>query len=145
VVDKFADWLASGESQKAMDDLAAKVQEFGEWFSSPEGQKAFNEWIDGLKDLIKLAGDFLGLAKDVQDLFSGRLTKDKPGATPKAAPKFQEMTTLQQNNILGRTGNMALPSPNVNVYVDPITGKSVVKLLEREASRRGYTVGQMIQ
>lgn len=155
VVDKFADWLASGKSQKAMDDLAGKVAEFGEWFASPAGQKAFNEWIDGLKDLITLAGDFLGIAKQVAGLFD---QKAKSKALTNAVNTQAGKNGL---NFLGggqATGRLAYTSaqslnasssgtmfaPKIVVNVDPITGKSVTKLLQGEASRRGTSVGRMI-
>lgn len=41
--------------------------------------------------------------------------------------------------------NITIPAPIVNVHVDPITGGKVVKVLKTEASRRGQTVGRMIQ
>lgn len=148
VVDKFADWLASGESQKAMDDLATKVGEFGEWFASPEGQKSFNDWIDGLKDLIKLAGDFLGIAGKVASLFDQK-AKDKALTKAAGAPNGLNYLGGGQTKFFttptALTGNMMMPPPIVNVKIDPITGKSVTKLLQGEASRRGTTVGRMIQ
>lgn len=54
----------------------------------------------------------------------------------------------QTANIAAGGSNMApitVPAPIVKVEVNPITGASVTKLLKNEASRRGTTVGRMIQ
>ena len=54
----------------------------------------------------------------------------------------------QTANIAAGGSNMApitIPAPVVKVEVNPITGASVTKLLKNEASRRGTTVGRMIQ
>jgi hypothetical protein len=45
----------------------------------------------------------------------------------------------------GGSNMFSVPAPIVNVHVDPITGGKVVKVLKTEASRRGQTVGRMIQ
>lgn len=153
VVDKFADWLASGESQKAMDDLAAKVAEFGEWFASPEGQKSFNEWIDGLKDLIKLADDFLGIAGKVASLFDQK-AKDK--ALTKAAQsgglnylgggQTPFLTTPK-----ALSGNMMLPpiktgptTINITITAPNVSGQAVIDALKKNAKSKGIPLGKML-
>jgi hypothetical protein len=149
VVEKFSDWLTSDEAQTALDDIAAKVQEFGEWFASPEGQESFKGWMKDLKAMIKLAGDFLGIAGKIADLIGNDDAKAKALTSAAGKPNGLNYLGGGQTPMFTTptmmTGNMGrAPQPIVNVKVDPITGKSIVTLLEREASRRGYSVGRMI-
>lgn len=150
VVEKFSDWLTSDEAQVALDDIAKKVQEFGEWFASKEGQDAFKGWMEDLKDMIKLAGDFLGIAKDVANLLGNQGAKDK--ALTKAANAKNGLNYLgggqtpMYTTPTAMSGNMfQQPIVNFKVEVNPITGKQIVTMLKGEASRRGYSVGRMIQ
>lgn len=156
VVDKFATWLASDEAQGALDDLAKKVEDFATWFTSPEGQKTFDGWMKDLKALIKLAGDFLGIAGQVASLFDDK-AKDKRlqsvlntregsaafnwlGSGPTGKFKYTSAELINMSN-----SNMYAPAPTINVKVNPITGDAVAELLRKGARRRGITVGKMIQ
>jgi hypothetical protein len=144
--EKFADWLASDEAQTALDSISDKFEALGEWFASPEGQEAMAEWMDNLKALIKLAGDFLGLVAEVVKLFGSQDTagtaalrdrRQAPGGPTGrggggvrlGSPDRVPTTTLSNNSNIN--------PPVVNVYMDPITGKSVVKIIKTEARRKG--------
>jgi hypothetical protein len=104
------------------------------------------EWMDNLKALIKLAGDFLGLVADVVNLFGSQDTagtgalRDRKlvpggptgrggGGVRLGSPDRVPTTTLSNNSNIN--------PPVVNVYMDPITGKSVVKIIKTEARRKG--------
>lgn len=153
VVQKFADWLASPDAQKSLDEIAKKVQRFGEWFASPEGQKAFKGWMKDLKAIIKLAGQFLDLVGQVSALLGQNSTGSDKAAKNKAnqvaftsGPSFGNLPTAGQAGVLGRTGNMTVidnskPIININGVV---SGQDVLRALRSEARRKGLSVGRMI-
>lgn len=158
VIDKFATWLASDEAQQALDDLASKVQEFGDWFMSPEGQKTFDGWMDDLKALLKLAGDFLNLVGEVQGLLDdkkksqaltsalntreGSAAFNWLGGGPTGKFAYTSAEALAKSG-----GNMAAigATPTINIKVNPITGDAIATLLKGTAQKRGIPVGKMIQ
>lgn len=155
VVDKFATWLASDEAQGALDDLAKKVQEFGEWFMSPEGQKTFDGWMQDLKALIKLAGDFLNIAGQVASLLDTKKNQKSVLSTAQGRTALNPFRGgygyTDTSQVISSTGNMAAISAkpiNVTVKVDGSfnnAGKFIVNSLKKEAGARGVTVGKMIQ
>lgn len=152
VVDKFATWLASDEAQQALDDLAKKVQNFADWFMSPEGQKTFDGWMQDLKAIIKLAGDFLDIAGKVASLLddnkknaayqSAISTKKGKYALDFSGQSSDYRTTSQ---IINQGSSNLYAPPTINVKVNPITGDAVAELLRGSAKRKGIAVGKMIQ
>jgi len=151
VINKFADWLASGESQKALDDIAQKVQKFGEWFTSPEGQEAFKGWMKDLKALIKLAGDFLGLVAQVADLLGSTGKRQSNTGTG----------NLNATNIMTGTRIKAITPDNkagwtsvgkeignivMNVTVNGVTNASqVVTELQKLAQKKGIPLSKLLK
>jgi hypothetical protein len=73
------------------------------WFSSAAGKDALQQWIKDLKFLIQLAGDFLGLVRNVASLFD-QDAKDK--ALSKAAQSKNGLNYLGG----GQTSFMTTPS-----------------------------------
>ena len=152
VVQKFADWLASGESQKALDDIAGRVQKFGEWFSSPEGQDTFNSWMEDLKALLKLAGDFLGIVGQVAKLLGNGADKNlnavltsEHGRAAYDPTKggYGYKTTGQA---IAATGNMAAIGGTTNIVINgAVSGNDVVKALRQVAGRKGQTLAQLLK
>jgi hypothetical protein len=168
VVQKFADWLASGESQKAMDDLAAKVNEFGEWFASPEGQETFKQWMADLKEMIKLAGDFLGLAGDVAKLLTPKKKRviNVPGPTglvgdgtnpnrdtlPYTPKELQARLTGDNRPSwdINRPDTKRYLAPNppkieITINSSAVDGKGVLRELYAVAQKRGIPLAQLLK
>lgn len=158
LVQQFAEYMASPEFQKSLDDIVKKVSEFGTWFASPEGQEAFKGWMDDLKALIKLAGDFLNLVGEVQGVLDDK-KKSKAltsalntregsaafnwlGGGPTGKFAYTSAEALAKSG-----GNMAAigGTPTINIKVNPITGDAIAELLRGTAKRRGIPVGKMIQ
>jgi hypothetical protein len=82
LLDRMVDWFKSPSGKKAIQSVIDQVEELGEWFASKKGQDAMKQWAEDLKVMIKLAGDFLGLVRNVASLFD-QDAKDK--ALSKAA------------------------------------------------------------
>jgi hypothetical protein len=147
MVDQLVGWFQSEEGKKAIQDFAAKAKEIGEWFASPEGQKAFAGWMDDLKAMIKLAGDFLGLVGDVAKLLDGESNQRAVLADPNGRMALNPMrgglgyANTSQQLASGTGPNMA--GPAVYISVDPIDGK-ISRLLKSEAQKKGTTMRRLI-
>jgi hypothetical protein len=154
VIDKFAEWLTSDEAQTALDDIAKKVQAFGDWFMSPEGQKTFDSWMDDLKSLMTLVGDFLDLVGEVRALLDTKTNQKAVLSTKSGRDALNPFkgglgySTMNQQLMSG-TGPMMSAVDNkppvINIKVNPITGDAVAEMLKGTAKRKGITVGRMIQ
>lgn len=153
VVQKFADWLASGESQKALDDIATKVMKFGEWFASPAGQEAFKGWMDDLKTLLGLVADFLGLVGSVTKLFDTQKNQKKVLASESGRMALNPLraglgykSTAEQ---IQATGNMAAiggtPVVQHITINGAVSGNDVVKALKNMAGQKGMTLGRILR
>lgn len=150
VVNQFADWLASGESQRALDDLAAKVQEFGKWFASPAGQKAFAGWMKDLKDMIKLAQDFLGLVKDVTGFLGsntgGTIDRKTGYYVPNKENDFSKSPMGQwwEKTFGGKSTPAA--TGTTNITINGVTNASqVVTELQKLAQKKGIPLSKLLQ
>lgn len=151
IMKSFVSYMQKPEFQKALDNIAFKVQKFGEWFASPEGQEAFKGWMTDLKNMITLAGDFLGLVSDVKKLLTPAKPKTRKGlvGSDPSGTLFHPMTGA---DLAARLSGDTRPSSEINapkpvnlyINVEPITGKAVVKLLKGEAGSRGVPVGRML-
>jgi hypothetical protein len=127
--------------------LLPYVKEFAEWLGSSKGQASLNSWLESLKSMIKLAGDFLNIAGNVADLFNqdkkdSALTKaaqNKNGLNYLGGGQTSFLTTPQAKN-MGSLGNMTL-----QVNVDPITGTKVTKLLKNTAKVNGIPMSKLLQ
>lgn len=150
LIQKFSDWLVSEEAQKALGEITKEVEKFGKWFTSPEGQDAFKGWMTDLQALIRLAADFLGLVGDIAALFDfeARDKKTRKALEPsrQASKEFYNTTPLaQQNQILGRTGNMSNAGTVViNVNAPYVSGPAVVDALRQTARRQGLPLKLLI-
>lgn len=146
VVQKFADWLASDDAQKALDDIAGKVQKFGEWFASPEGQETFKGWMDDLKGMIDLAGKFLDLIGDVSK-FLGNFNTPKKVVETRKPTSFQNLSSDTKTGILGRTGNMSnAGNTTINMVVNgTVSGNEVVTALTRYAKGKGIPMSKLLR
>jgi len=144
VVEKFSDWLTSDEAQNALEEIAGQVQKFGEWFASPEGQESFKGWLKDLKTMIKLAGDFLGLAAEVAKLLSekGVQTKvlsnrpiaDRTGGSVNAYSAAKDYMVTAQI----KTGPTTINITEAN------NAKTTLDNLRKEAKSKGLTVERLL-
>jgi len=148
VIDRMVQWFQGPDGQKAIADFTDKVKKLGDWFMSPDGQKAMESWIEDLKVLISLAGDFLGLVSDVANLLKEKPSQSGAAAISgvKTAYGSNYKTTADVINkgtgpMMSTVGNQP---PIINVKVNPITGDAVAELLRKGAQRRGIPVGKMI-
>lgn len=146
VFEKFAAYLASPEAQKGLDEIASKVQKFGEWFASPKGQKAFKGWMEDLKALLTLAGQFLDMVGEVAQLLDTK-TNQKAVLSNKndrmALNPFRGGLGYTSMNQQLASGTPNLNAPEIHIYVDPIDGK-ISRMLKKEARSKGITVGKML-
>jgi hypothetical protein len=149
---------ASGLTSKKLENLFGQITDaIGEellpvlddlvkWFNSPEGKDALKTWMEDLKTMIKLAGQFLGLVKNVASLFDQE-AKDK--ALTSAAKSKNGLNYLGG----GQTSFMSTPSTlgsslgnmTLQVNVDPITGTKVTKLLKNTAKVGGIPLSKLLQ
>lgn len=152
LVQQFADYMASPEFQKSLDGIVAKVQKFGEWFASPEGQEAFKGWMEDLRAVIKLAGDFLDIAGKVASLlddnkknaaYQSAISTKKGKYALDFSGQSSDYRTASQ--IINQGSSNLYAPPTINVKVNPITGDAVAELLRGSAKRKGIAVGKMIQ
>lgn len=153
LINKFSDWLASDEAQTALDGIAKEVEKFGKWFMSAEGQDTFKGWMKDLKTMIKLAGDFLGLASQVADLLgSSGARQSKTGQGNLNATNIMTGTNIKAVtadnkaawNSVGAAIKEAMGNVTLNVKVDAITGKSVTTVLKGEARRLGVPLSKLL-
>jgi hypothetical protein len=167
---KLADYLSSEEGQAALQEIVDKFTQLGDWFASPEGKEALSQWMTDLEALIKLAGDFLGLVGETAALLDSS-GKDRKAGNPAPASNIYTGSTVKttglgdagvvnqlHNIVYGAIKDIKLDpvssmkavplgggvTVNVDVKSDPITGKSIVKVLKQEASTRGTTVGKVL-
>lgn len=149
VVQKFADWLASGESQKALDDIAKKVQKFGEWFASPEGQKAFKGWMKDLKILIELVGKFLDLVGKTTELLSSSGTHrldTKASLSGTNIMTGAKVNAVTKDNASSWAGvGQAIQSVVINVTATQASGKDVVTALTNYARGKGIPMSKLLK
>jgi hypothetical protein len=125
--------------------LLPEVEKFAKWLGSDEGQKAMQQWIGDLKNLIDLAGQFLGVVREVTDIFKGKFTKDTPGKTPKAPTQFQNLSAATKNEVLGRTGNMATGGNTyITVNAPNVSGAAVLTAINGEARRKGVPLSKLL-
>ena len=158
VMKSFVQYLQTPEFQNALDDIVLKVEQFGAWFMSKEGQDTFKTWMTDLKDLILLAGDFLGLVIQVKKLFTPIQPKklegylfDGPHATWPITSK-DLADKLSGDNRPDWERNRPKPQPLrplpvVNQYITingVVSGNDVVKALRNQASSKGQTVLKLI-
>jgi hypothetical protein len=146
LINKFADWLASGESQKALDDIAKKVQKFGEWFMSPEGQDAFNGWMNDLKELIGLAGQFLDIVGDVTSLLKGKRLNNNgaiSGVNPQTGAKINAVTP-DNKSAWANLGEAFKQNVTINVNAPYVSGAAVLTAINGEARRRGVPLSKLL-
>lgn len=149
VVQKFADWLASPDAQKSLDDIAKKVQRFGEWFASPEGQKSFKGWMRDLRTMIKLAGDFLGLVENVSNLLRPASKKE----TNKVSHLlFTGQPATSQNiarNFQTGSGNFSTAGTKVyqtiHVTATQASGKDVINAITAYARGKGIPMSKLLR
>jgi hypothetical protein len=132
---QFADWLSSDEATEMLDRLAEGVQKVFQWFGSDEGQKAMKDF----GDLLLRIADYVADLMDNWDFIAGAFDFGKNlGFVPAAPTKPTNMptTTLPSNTNIN--------PPIVNVYVDPITGKQVTKLLRNTAKVNGIPMSKLL-
>jgi hypothetical protein len=157
VANDIADWLASPEAQKALDDIAKKVQDAFAWLTSPEGKKQMREWFDTFLVLIKGAMD---LATQVANLIgaekvkSSNLTSALGTREGRNALNFlgggQASGTMGLSNAesltKSSTGNMSTANgiTTVNIY-GTVSGNDVVKALKNIAGQKGMTLGRLLR
>lgn len=146
LINKFADWLASGESQKALDEIAQKVQKFGEWFMSSEGQEAFNGWMEDLKSLIGLAGQFLDIVGDVTDLLKGKRLKNNGGISGTNTMTGQKINAVTPDNkaAWADLGKTIAQNVTINVNAPYVSGSAVLTAINGEARRRGVPLSKLL-
>lgn len=159
IMKQFVAYLQTPEFQTALDNIAAKVQEFGAWFMSAEGQNTFKTWMSDLKQLITLAGDFLGLVIETKKLFTPATPKKREGLATdfSKGEKFAPGTAAELANRL--SGNKipqdqvnwpikpTLPPPVVTQYITingVVSGNEIVKALRGQASLKGRTIAGLL-
>lgn len=130
--------------------LLPYVQEFAEYLGSKEGRASLQQWIADLKTLITLAIQFLSLLRNVVGVFDfegrDKATQKALEPTRQASKQFYNTTpTAQQNQILGRTGNMS-NAGNVTIVVNApnVSGPAVVDALRQTARRQGLPLKLLI-
>ena len=153
VVKSFAQFMNSPEFQKGLEDIALKVQKFGEWFASPEGQEAFKGWMKDLKNLITLAGQFLGLVAQVAALLTPVKNKTRDGLATDYAPgtKFHPLTPGELSARVGgpKTNSAGVPyvdNRKTSITINGVTNASqVVTELQKLAQKKGIPLSKLLK
>lgn len=159
ILDELVAFFKSSEGKKAITDFTDKIRELGAWFGSAEGKEALQGWMTDLKNLITLAGEFLGLVTDVKNLFTPATNKTRDGlATDFSKGEMFAPTTgaelanrLSGNKIPQSKVNYpikpTLPAPVVTQYITingVVSGNEIVKALRGQASLKGRTIAGLL-
>jgi hypothetical protein len=146
-VQKFADWFTGPEAKQMIDEAFVAIQNFFDYIGSPEGQKHIQELVDSLKDLANALidiGKWITENKGLMDF----LFNSNPFV---GASKIWSAAKGPNNAATAPTSNPLLYTPGqspiqINLKLEGnVTGKSMVTELNKEAKKRGVTVGKMIQ
>jgi hypothetical protein len=139
LINGLADWLASDDAQKAMDNFAKKVQDMVSYLTSPEAQLVFKQWMDDLKVIIQAIQDMLKGLKDMQPLIDGAkfLYSITPG--------LNQLGNIAPS-ISGLTGNQPSYTGPTNIYLNApnVSGEAVLKALKIEARRKGVPLRMLV-
>jgi hypothetical protein len=145
LIDKLADWLASDDAQKSMNDFAMAIQDMFSYFTSPEGKKGMEDF---LAKILEIADGITALMKEWEKM--------------KPLVDFLMWTTgiaFTPLKMLGEGVNAALgaipPSTSsssssnksssvVNIY-GTVSGNDVVKALKNVAGQKGMTIGRLLR
>lgn len=152
---QFADWATGPEAQAIIDDLFVGIEDFFNWLKSGEAKaaidqiaEAFGYLYDTLMEIKKFMDDnkwifdILGSGYNILKFLSD--TKDK-GA---------KLRNTGGTEILAQSGSQlanrfsSAPARPLSITVNGSfsdSGKFIVKSLKQEASKKGVTVGRMIQ
>jgi hypothetical protein len=145
LIDKLADWLASDDAQKSMNDFALAIQDMFSYFTSPEGKKGMEDF---LAKILEIADGITALMKEWEKM--------------KPLVDFLMWTTglaFTPLKMLGEGVNAALgaippstPSSSssnksssvINIY-GTVSGNDVVKALKNVAGQKGMTIGRLLR
>jgi hypothetical protein len=153
ILDKLVKYLQSDKGKNAIKSVTDQIEKMGKWFASAEGQDAFKSWIKDLKTI-------LGYVKTILDgikAFS-EFTEQNPGVGQSLANAREKGGSNYEGGALGALGILlgiknwsaqnqgALGAPVINLLVknDPITGKSIVQLLNKEAQTKGVPLTMLV-
>jgi hypothetical protein len=140
LINGLADWLASDDAQKAMDDFAKKVQDMVTYLTSPEAQVVFKQWMEDLKVIVKAIQDMIKALQDIKPLVDTAkfLYSITPGVSQfsSIAPSISALTGSSQQTT-STTTNVYVNAPNVS-------GPAVVNALKTEAKRKGVPLKLLI-
>jgi hypothetical protein len=167
IANNIADWLAGDEAQKALDDIAKKVEETFAWLQSPEAAAMFSQWYERAKELLTTVvamvdglGKFLsmmpGFKKTPKQEYEENLRVQtekygKPQLVPGGDTVFrngQSMTTLDSFRWTpGQRNNVNVPKNGdvTNIYVTGmINAQEVVSELGKLARRKGVPLSRLL-
>ncbi len=157
LANSFADWLAGPEAQAQLDMIAGRVKDAFAWLNSAEGKKTIGEWYDRTKALVDLLVQMVDGLLEFISKMPGQKSKGQTSWEAKVATGGTDFVTKADGTQQGywsaakayqfqaaKMNNSPNIVVNMKVENDPITGKSVVKLLRSEAGSRGISVGKMI-
>jgi hypothetical protein len=160
IASDIADWLAGDEAQKAMDDFAKAVKDAFAYLTSPEGKADIQAFIDKFMTLIdsvmkvaEIVQKLLDNGAEVPDGLKAAEERKKSGESKGLLYQAWDWLTGAKPTSPNTKTNVptsTLPSntninpPVVNVYVDPITGKQVTKLLRNTAKVNGIPMSKLL-
>jgi hypothetical protein len=155
VANNVAEWLASPEAQKALDDIASQVQKAFAFLTSPEGKAQMKEWMDtflvlinGALTLAQQVADIIGADKKKSAGLTAALNTRKGseafnflGGGPTGRFKLSSAESLQRS-----AGNMSTVggATTINIY-GTVSGNDVVKALKNIAGQKGMTLGRLLR
>jgi hypothetical protein len=156
-VQQFVDWLSGPEAKTMIDDTFAGIQSFFDWLKSAKGQEMIQNIADAVKNLadgLANLGKWMSENKWVFDVIAklSQVSSMIMGTVPNTINAIGN-SSVGRNN-MGSQLNGGMPqlytpgqSPiQINLKLEGnVTGKSLVTELNKEAKRRGVTVGKMIQ
>jgi hypothetical protein len=164
LLDRMIDWFKSPSGKKAIQSVIDQIEELGKWFTSKAGQDAMAGWAVNLKNLIKLAGDFLGLVAGVASLLEPKKSTQKklegylfdgPASTAPLTPK-ELQDRLEGKNTPSWDLNKPQPKAlapnkssapvitNITVNAPNVSGQAVLDALKKTARKKGLPLKLLI-